>query len=123
MTPRSRDSAAGEAVQRRAVLSDEGRVLPHPRSPGASSHPGAAQRRRAHRRRSTERAPDGLKRDLAASRVLRKHGILEGRREGTSVYYTVRDPRIFQLLEVSRQILTSSLTESQGGPRWLTSSN
>jgi ArsR family transcriptional regulator len=45
--------------------------------------------------------------------VLRKHGILEGRREGTSVYYAVRDPRIFQLLEVSKQILTSSLTESQ----------
>jgi DNA-binding transcriptional ArsR family regulator len=45
--------------------------------------------------------------------VLRKHGILEGRREGTSVYYTVRDPRIFQLLEVSREILTSSLVESQ----------
>ena len=45
--------------------------------------------------------------------VLRKHGVLEGRREGTSIYYSVRDPRIFQLLEVSRQILTSSLTESQ----------
>lgn len=45
--------------------------------------------------------------------VLRKHGVLEGRREGTSVYYSVRDPRIFQLLEVSRQILTSSLSESQ----------
>jgi ArsR family transcriptional regulator len=45
--------------------------------------------------------------------VLRKHGILEGRRVGTSVYYTVRDPRIFQLLEVARQILTSSLIETQ----------
>lgn len=45
--------------------------------------------------------------------VLRKHGILDSRRAGTSVYYTVRDPRIFQLLEVSRQILSSSLSETQ----------
>ncbi len=45
--------------------------------------------------------------------VLRKHGILLARRSGTNVYYTVRDPRTFQLLEVARQILTSSLTDSQ----------
>jgi hypothetical protein len=29
------------------------------------------------------------------------------------VYYRVRDPRTFQLLEVARQILTSHLEESQ----------
>ncbi|MGE3138464.1 MAG: ArsR/SmtB family transcription factor [Thermoleophilia bacterium] len=41
--------------------------------------------------------------------VLRRQGIVEGRREGTSVFYRVRDPRMFQLLEIARQILTSSL--------------
>jgi ArsR family transcriptional regulator len=45
--------------------------------------------------------------------VLRTHGVLESRREGTSVYYRIKDPRTFQLLEVARQILTSNLTESQ----------
>lgn len=45
--------------------------------------------------------------------ALRKQGLLESRREGTSVYYRVRDPRLFQLLEVARQILTSNLAESQ----------
>lgn len=45
--------------------------------------------------------------------VLRKHGILDSRRDGTNVYYRVKDPRTFQLLEVARQILTTSLTESQ----------
>lgn len=45
--------------------------------------------------------------------VLRKHGVLDGRREGTSVFYSVRDPRIFQLLDTARQIITSNLTESQ----------
>jgi ArsR family transcriptional regulator len=37
--------------------------------------------------------------------ALRKQGVLESRREGTSVHYRVKDPRTFQLLEVARQIL------------------
>ena len=45
--------------------------------------------------------------------ALRKQGLLETRREGTSVFYRVKDPRAFQLLEVARQILTSNLAESQ----------
>jgi DNA-binding transcriptional ArsR family regulator len=45
--------------------------------------------------------------------VMRKHGILEGRRVGTNVYYGVRDPCIFELLALAREILSSSLTESQ----------
>jgi ArsR family transcriptional regulator len=45
--------------------------------------------------------------------ALRKQGLLESRRAGTSVYYRVRDPRMYQLLEVARQILSSNLAESQ----------
>jgi DNA-binding transcriptional ArsR family regulator len=45
--------------------------------------------------------------------VLRRQGILESRKAGTSVYYRVRDPRTFQLLEVARQILSSSLQATQ----------
>jgi ArsR family transcriptional regulator len=45
--------------------------------------------------------------------VLRRQGVLESRKEGTSVYYRVRDPRTFQLLEVARQIITSSLEATQ----------
>jgi DNA-binding transcriptional ArsR family regulator len=45
--------------------------------------------------------------------ALRRRGLLESRREGTSVFYRVRDPRMFQLLEVARQILTSSLADTQ----------
>lgn len=45
--------------------------------------------------------------------VLRRLGVLESRKEGTSVFYRVRDPRTFQLLEVARQILTSSLEATQ----------
>jgi len=45
--------------------------------------------------------------------ALRRQGVVENRRDGTSVYYRVKDPRTFQLLEVARQILTSYLEETQ----------
>ena len=54
-----------------------------------------------------------LERHLQHLGLLRKHGVLDSRREGTSVYYRVKDPRTFQLLEVARQILTTNLTQSQ----------
>ena len=41
--------------------------------------------------------------------VLRRHGVLETRKEGTTVFYQVRDPRTFQLLDSARQIISSSL--------------
>ena len=45
--------------------------------------------------------------------ALRKAGLVEGRRAGTSVFYRVKDPRTFQLLEVARQILTSHYEDTQ----------
>lgn len=113
MSRRSRGSAVPEAVQRRAVYQMKAeffRTLGHP-----------VRVRILELLREGERTVGDLQNELQMDSsgtsqhlgVLRKHGILEGRREGTSVYYTVRDPRMFQLLEVSRQILTSSLTESQ----------
>ena len=49
--------------------------------------------------------------------VLRKHGVLESRREGTSVYYRIKDPRMLQLLEVARQILTTQPHGISGAAR------
>jgi ArsR family transcriptional regulator len=54
--------------------------------------------------------PSHLSHQLA---VLRKAGVLQARKVGATVVYSVVDPRIFQLLEVARQILTSSLQGSQ----------
>lgn len=45
--------------------------------------------------------------------AMRRQGVLESRRAGTSVYYRVKDPRIFQLLAVAKQILTSQLEGSR----------
>lgn len=51
----------------------------------------------------------GASQHLAA---MRRQGLLESRREGTSVFYRVRDPRTFQLLETARQLITSHLEET-----------
>lgn len=113
MSRRTHRSAVVDTVQRRTVYEIKAeffRVLGHP-----------VRVRILDLLRDGERTVGDLQNELQMDSsgtsqhlgVLRKHGILDGRREGTSVYYTVRDPRIFQLLEISRQILTSSLTESQ----------
>jgi DNA-binding transcriptional ArsR family regulator len=51
----------------------------------------------------------GTSQHLAA---LRQQGVLENRRDGTSVYYRIRDPRVSHLLATARQILTSALSDS-----------
>ena len=45
--------------------------------------------------------------------ALRQAGVLESRREGTSAYYKIRDPRVTQLMAVAKQILTSAVSDSQ----------
>lgn len=44
--------------------------------------------------------------------VLRERGVLSSRRDGAQVYYSVKDPRIFDLLLLAKQILTSTLNEA-----------
>lgn len=44
--------------------------------------------------------------------AMRRQGLLESRKEGTSVHYRVRDPRVFQLLESARQVIGSHLEEA-----------
>ncbi|HWK29251.1 MAG TPA: metalloregulator ArsR/SmtB family transcription factor [Solirubrobacter sp.] len=52
----------------------------------------------------------GTSQHLAA---LRKQGLVTSRREGTSVYYRVKDPRILELLELAKAILTAGLEDNQ----------
>ena len=52
----------------------------------------------------------GTSQHLAA---LRRIGLVESRREGTSVYYRVDDERVFDLLEVGRAIITRQLADQQ----------
>lgn len=45
--------------------------------------------------------------------VLRARGIVEDRKEGTLVYYRVRDPMVWQLLETARMIFNNHLIDTQ----------
>jgi ArsR family transcriptional regulator len=46
--------------------------------------------------------------------VLRGRGILAAERRGTTVLYAVRDPALFQLLDVARGIFNAHLTDTIG---------
>jgi DNA-binding transcriptional ArsR family regulator len=52
----------------------------------------------------------GTSQHLAA---LRKQGLVTSRREGTSVYYRIKDPRILELLELAKLILTAGLEDNR----------
>jgi ArsR family transcriptional regulator len=45
--------------------------------------------------------------------ILRRANVLQSRKEGSTVRYSVTDPRMFDLLEVARAILTSTLAETR----------
>ena len=44
--------------------------------------------------------------------VLRTRSIVEDRKEGTTVYYRVRDPAVFQLLDIAREIFNNQLIDT-----------
>ena len=44
--------------------------------------------------------------------VLRRARVVDTRKVGSSVLYAVADPRIFELLELAKAILTTSLSET-----------
>jgi DNA-binding transcriptional ArsR family regulator len=52
----------------------------------------------------------GTSQHLAA---LRNQGLVASRREGTNVYYRVKDARTLELLELAKRILTAGLEENQ----------
>ena len=52
----------------------------------------------------------GTSQHLAA---LRRIGLVESRREGTSVYYRVADARVLDLLAAGRDVITQQLAEQQ----------
>jgi DNA-binding transcriptional ArsR family regulator len=45
--------------------------------------------------------------------ALRTQGLVEARKEGTSVFYRVKDPRTLELLELSKQIIAAAREDNQ----------
>jgi DNA-binding transcriptional ArsR family regulator len=54
--------------------------------------------------------PSSVSQQLA---ILRARNIVESRRAGSSVFYTVRDPAVFQLLDIARAIFDHHLSDMQ----------
>lgn len=52
----------------------------------------------------------GTSQHLAA---LRKQGLVSSRRDGTSVHYSVKDDRTLMLLQLAKEIISSSLEENR----------
>jgi DNA-binding transcriptional ArsR family regulator len=44
--------------------------------------------------------------------VMRRANLIQGRKEGSSVLYSVGNPMLFELLDVAKQVLSSSLAET-----------
>lgn len=45
--------------------------------------------------------------------ALRNRDLVVARRDGKNVYYEIKDPRITELLEVARKLITTSIEDSQ----------
>jgi len=45
--------------------------------------------------------------------VLRHKRIVDSKKAGTTVYYTVRDPAVFELLDVARRIFNNQLQDTR----------
>ncbi len=45
--------------------------------------------------------------------MLRRAGLVATRKEGSSVYYALRDPLVADLLSVAKRLLLASLTEAR----------
>lgn len=113
MTPRSQVRHDTGPVQSRAVYQVKAeffRILGHPVRVRILELLKDGERTVGELQRELQMDSGGTSQHLG---VLRRSGVLDSRRVGTSVYYTVHDPRTFQLLEVARQILTSSIADSQ----------
>lgn len=54
--------------------------------------------------------PSAVSQQLA---VLRSKNLVEARKVGTTVLYRVRDPQIFELLEIARRIFSNHLIDTQ----------
>jgi ArsR family transcriptional regulator len=45
--------------------------------------------------------------------LMRRANLIQARKVGSNVYYSVGDPVLFELLELAKRIITASLAESQ----------
>jgi DNA-binding transcriptional ArsR family regulator len=108
MTPR-RHVAAAESAPIYRLKADFFRLLGHPARVRILELLRDGERSVGDLQAALELDSSGTSQHLTA---MRRQGLLESRRAGSNVFYSVKDPRIFQLLEVAKQILTGQLEET-----------
>jgi DNA-binding transcriptional ArsR family regulator len=86
------------------------RVLGHPARVRILELLGDGERSVGSLRAELDLDSGGTSQHLAA---LRRIGVVESRREGTTVYYRVDDKRVFDLLAAGRDIITRRLSAEQ----------
>ena len=45
--------------------------------------------------------------------LMRRANLIQARKAGSNVFYSVSEPMLFELLEIAKRIITASLTETQ----------
>jgi len=45
--------------------------------------------------------------------LMRRANLIQARKAGSNVFYSVGEPMLFELLEIAKRIITASLTETQ----------
>jgi len=93
-----------------ALKADFFRVLGHPARVRLLQLLRDGERSVGWLRDTLELDASGTSQHLAA---LRGQGLVQSRKEGTSVYYRVRDPRILDLLELAKQIIAGAREDNQ----------
>lgn len=107
------DSSAGGDVRDHPVYRLEAelfRALGHPARARLLELLGAGERTVRDLQGELELDSSGVSQHLTA---LRRQGLLERRRVGTSVYCRVKDRRTLRLLAIAREILLANLEESR----------
>jgi DNA-binding transcriptional ArsR family regulator len=93
-----------------ALKADFFRVLKHPVRVRILQLLRGGERSVGELRDELELESSGTSQHLAA---LRAQGFVAGRKEGTTVYYRVKDPRTIELLQLAKEIISSSLEEKR----------
>ncbi|MBA2347386.1 MAG: helix-turn-helix transcriptional regulator [Solirubrobacterales bacterium] len=110
MSPAPLEPASGEPPPIFRLKADFFRVLGHPARVRILELLRDGERSVGELQAATGLESSGTSQHLTA---MRRQGLVESRRAGTSVFYRAKDPRIFQLLEIAKQILAGRLEETR----------
>lgn len=109
MSPDQRPASGDSSVQIYRLKADFFRLLGHPARVRILELLCDGERSVGDLQTALDLDSSGTSQHLTA---MRRQGLLESRRDGNSVLYSVKDPRIFQVLESAKQILTAQLEET-----------